>query len=387
MNRFGDILRYELKKLFVSKVSILTFLLCAGFLCGLTVAEYLLISPEDIHVAERERALEGRELDEVLLSRVVDTAKEYGGFSKIPKDNLYHHLAVYINRLMGSHMSVEGISGNYSLDSLTAEKAYQTRMDILHYLYGYFQLTDSEKEYWKQREAAIQKPFVWHANYGVWSMKRNFSLLALLAVMMLGICLAGVFASEHVFRTDDLIRSTRNGKNTVTAAKILAGEIFSAFAGILLLAAVQIPHVVFNGFHGLNTVCQMIVPFCSYPYTTGRLLAVCVCIYLEAVLLTGALVMLLSCTLKNAIAAAGIVCGAVLLDLFTVVSPQLRMLSQVRSLTPLQVLINSSMTDPRLFRIGGYYLTAYQTAGILYLLLTVLACMGTFAVYSSRART
>jgi len=46
------------------------------------------------------------------------------------------------------------------------------------------------------------------------------------------------------------------------------------------------------------------------------------------------------------------------------------LLSQLRYLTPAQVLINSSMADPRLFRVFGLVLTPMQSANVLFLLVT-----------------
>ena len=75
----------------------------------------------------------------------------------------------------------------------------------------------------------------------------------------------------------------------------------------------------------------------------------------------------------NSMAAAGIICVGLVMDLFFSIPPELGLLSQLRYLTPAQVLINSSMADPRLLRVFGLVLTPLQSAGWLYLVLLVTA--------------
>ena len=84
----------------------------------------------------------------------------------------------------------------------------------------------------------------------------------------------------------------------------------------------------------------------------------------------------LGCLVIGAMVMLGLV-----LDLFLSLPPHLGLLSQLRYLTPAQVLINSSMADPRLLRIFGLVLTPLQSAGLVYLILTVAAAAGVRSLY------
>lgn len=57
------------------------------------------------------------------------------------------------------------------------------------------------------------------------------------------------------------------------------------------------------------------------------------------------------------------------------------MLSQLRYLTPAQVLINSSMADPRLLRVFGLVLTPMQSAGLLYLAAAIVSAAAVRSLY------
>ena len=87
MNNLGVLLKYELKKLIVNKVTILSLIVGAGFLFGITMAQYLLISPNDKYIAKRDSVLDGRPFDEMLINEVTETAVEFDRLDQIPADN------------------------------------------------------------------------------------------------------------------------------------------------------------------------------------------------------------------------------------------------------------------------------------------------------------
>ncbi|MBQ6520752.1 MAG: hypothetical protein IJI14_18765 [Anaerolineaceae bacterium] len=388
MANFRTLLGFELKKMFFNKITIILLILFAGFLFGITMLEYIVISPEDQFVSRREAELEGKPLDEEMMSRIFEESARYGGLAELNGSSIYYHIARYVNRAQGAYLDIADISASYnSPDTLTAEKFYQNREELLNYLHDYFHLTDDEKSYWNSREAKIEKPFIWQANYGVSSMKANFGMLTALAALTIGISVSGIFASESRFRTDSLIQCTRKGTKTLPFVKILSGELFSLIVGILLLAAVQLPHIFFNGFDGFETVCQLITPFSSYRCTSGELVLIFTGVYILAILLLGAVTAFLSLMMNSTIAAGGFVCITILLDLFLTIPPKLRILSQIRFLTPIQVLINSSMMDPRLVRIGSSWLTNFQTSACLYAILIVIFSCSTLLLCRKNRRS
>ena len=153
-------------------------------------------------------------------------------------------------------------------------------------------------------------------------MKSNFGAALVLFCMIAAVSLAGVFAGEKSQRTDSLVLCTKEGKKSLWLIKFAAGEIFSLAAGTLLLAAVQLPHVIFNGLHGIDAAWQLVVPFSSYPYTAGHMLALLILDYYLGCLVVGSIAMLLSILIGNAVASASVICVAVILDLFVALPPQ-----------------------------------------------------------------
>ena len=372
MEIYAELLRFELRKIFRGRIAIPALVVSAGMLMGIALINYLVVSPYDRGVYEREAGVEGRALDDALLTELAAEAEEAGGLSGIEPDSPYYHLAGYISRMQGTYLTIgEGLESDAGNKELTATSVYQMREDLLDYIYDYFRLSDADKQWWKEKEDEIEKPFVWRANFGIYSMKSVFGAAMNLFCMIAAVCLAGVYAGEKNYSTDAFVLSTKEGKRSLWLVKFAAGEIFAIAAGTMLLIAGMLPHVLFNGMHGSNAPWQLIVPLCAYPYTAGQMLARYILTYYLGCLVIGALVMLFSVLFMNSMAAAGITCVGLVVDLFLSIPPELGLLSQLRYLTSAQVLINSSMADPRLLHIFGLVLTPMQSAGLFYLVLLV----------------
>ena len=382
MTNFSELLRFELKKIFLSRITILSLTVSTGMLLGIALINYLVVSPYDRGVYEREAALEGRTLDDALLAELAEEAEEAGSLSEIGQDSPYYHLAGYISRMQGTYLTIgNGTESGTGNKELTAESVYRMREELLDYIYDYFRLSDADKQWWKEKEDTIEKPFVWQANFGIYSMKSTFGAAMNLFCMIAAVCLASVYAGERSHGTDSFVLSTKEGKRSLWLVKFAAGEIFALAAGTLLLIAGMVPHVLFNGLHGINSPWQLIVPLCAYPYTAGQMLARYILTYYLGCLVIGALVMLFSVLFMNSMAAAGIICVGLVMDLFFSIPPELGLLSQLRYLTPAQVLINSSMADPRLLRVVGLVLTPQQSAELFYLVLLVAVAAGVRSLY------
>ena len=106
MANFSALLRFELKKIFLSRITILALAAGAGMLLGITMVNYVVINPYDRGVYEREAALEGRPLDDALMAELAEEAEEAGGLSGIGRESPYYHLAGYISRMQGTYLTI-----------------------------------------------------------------------------------------------------------------------------------------------------------------------------------------------------------------------------------------------------------------------------------------
>ena len=127
---YAELLRFELKKIFLSKITILAIVVSTGMLLGIALINYLVVNPYDRGVYEREAALEGRALDDALLAELAAEAEEAGGLSGIGPDSPFYHLAGYISRMQGTYLTIgnDTESGTGNLER-TAESVWQFRAD------------------------------------------------------------------------------------------------------------------------------------------------------------------------------------------------------------------------------------------------------------------
>ena len=82
--------------------------------------------------------------------------------------------------------------------------------------------------------------------------------------------------------------------------------------------------------------------------------------------------------------AAGTVFALILCDLFGSVPTHMRVLSQIRYLTPIYVLLNSNVPDMRLTKLFGTYLISFQTGSLLYLLCGLLLVIVIVRIFRRR---
>lgn len=109
-------------------------------------------------------------------------------------------------------------------------------------------------------------------------------------------------------------------------------------------------------------------------------------VFILGCVLTGILTMLLSLLFDRSMGAAGTIFAIILFDLFGNVPTSMRMLSQLRYLTPITVLLNTNVPDMRLTKIFSRYLISFQTAPILYVLLGMILIIITVRIFRRRYR-
>ncbi len=375
MHNFGILFRYEMKRIWRTRAALPALLVCSAVLFLLSLLEGVVIDPAERAVFRAEQSLNGRAVDDALIGEMIAemTADEATHSMVLPEGSPYRNLGKFLSRSTGAAMTtIEGLSEPPELSELTEDSLYATREEILRFLWDYFRLTDGEKAYWSARETEIAKPFVWQSAAGVRHIRSGFMALTAVFCIVAGVCLAGVFAGDRVARTDALVLSSRYGRRDVFLVRVLAGEASGLLIGASLYASLNLPYLLFYGLRGSDALWQLITPLSSYACSAGRMLLTYTGVFFLACLAVSALYLLLSLLTGNTAAVTGAGFALVILDLFLTLPPRLRVVSQLRYLSPIQVLGNSSFSDPRLLRLPGQYFSSFQTAAVLYVLLAVL---------------
>lgn len=207
-------------------------------------------------------------------------------------------------------------------------------------------------------------------------MKRFLTLLGFefkkiargrVAVASLALCAALLFALTLI--SEMVARPEGSGARTLTGRAVDDGfvaEVADAAARAGGLTAVPPESPYCQAARWMNRMLGNSVSIADVSGDVAPDMLTAGALYGLICLLTGAAVMALSVWLQNAMAVTGIVGAMVTADLFITVPARLRVLSQMRYLTPIQIMINSAMTDPRLILLFGRYVTPLQAAAMLY---------------------
>lgn len=190
--------------------------------------------------------------------------------------------------------------------------------------------------------------------------------------IMIAVCLANVFAEEHMRKTDQLILCTRYGKNRCYFAKVVAGITFGVVSGGISFFVTTITILMLYGAEGKDVLIQILFPSCSRDRTVGQVVILFAVIYVIVCLLWSILTLFLSEATKNGVAVTGIITGVLFIAMILEIPYSYRVLSQVWEWFPVRLMAIWQLGDNRLVKILGIYLNNFEAATLLYLLTCVL---------------
>lgn len=387
----GALYRYELKKLLKRKliwVMLALFLIITVFslLSGL-IGEYYVngvpyLSHYEIFLLNRkyERALTGRKIDQKLIdemvlgyekrNRLIDSA----GDTPTDEDRVTINEAseTYVRPYKSVHdflNTASPFSAEEIESGAVSEAAfYESRMDRLQENWRDACLTDGEKAFLTQKEQTLEKPFTFAYKEGYSALFEAVYTIGIFLLLLIIVCLSGLFPEEHLRRTDQLLLCAKNGKAPLYLAKIMAGVSFcigistfiSVFAFVLVFCV--------YGADGFQSAFQLIYPLSSFSLTAGEAVLICYGILIVTAALTGLIVMLVSELLRNSTATLAVCAGFLFLGLFLNIPEQYRVLAQIWDYLPNCFPAVWNIFDFRLIRVFGRFLPAWQTVPVIYLL-------------------
>ena len=203
------------------------------------------------------------------------------------------------------------------------------------------------------------------------------TLLALLA-LVIGMVFSGVFADEHMRKTDQLALCSRHGRGMLYRAKLLAAVTLGVAATFIVGGVTLVSFGILYGYgKNWNAPLQMHLETSPYALTMGEAIVIMLVLLLLSALLHSVLTLVLSAWTKSSVATMSLMTAYILGTVLISVPGQLRALSQCVSLLPAQLVRGTAFCDMRLVGGAGHYLTNWQTGMLLYPLLTLgLALLG-----------
>ena len=399
MNTLGVLYRYECRKLFQKKLVWVSLILCvvvALISCSAELIGGVYVDGERIdssyHYAltdlEYMKKLSGRAIDQTLLEETVAAyrqipdiagrhyigSEEYQQIAR-PYSDIFNFVHV-TTMLQPSQVMYE-----WEPDE---QEFYQMQNEFFEEYWETLQLTEGEKQFWRNRHDQMETPLIYQESYIYSKLYSTFQAIGLFALFMQAICLAGVFSDEYSRKTDQLNLCTVNGRKGLYWAKLLAGISFAAGTS-LLLAVVSFVWLGFlYGRGNASTLLQFVFRSCAEPITCGQAVLIADGLMIVTVVLIAVFTMFLSEWTHNNIATLSIVGTILILDMMVSIPRPLRALAQLWEWLPFNILAFHRIFDAYTLPLFGLHLTAWQALPPIYLITAVgLVLMGQ-KIYRSR---
>lgn len=257
---------------------------------------------------------------------------------------------------------------------------YEKRQKMLEENWKYYLLTSEEKEYWRMQEEKLENPVVFQYAE-VYSILLSFAYSVGLSVLVvIAVCLSGIFPEEHVRKTDQQILSSKYGRDVIYRAKLLAGLSFGACVSLIFSVFSIVTAFLLYGIDGFGAPIQMIYPEASSTLSAGEMMLLAYGKIIVAGIFVSMIVMVLSEALHSTIGTLSIVMGVIILSMFfNVPVEQYRILSQLWSYLPSEYVAawNIDMVNPRTVPLFGRFFMSWQVGPVVYGILgAILAFLG-----------
>ena len=383
MNNLGVLYRYEIKKLIRRKIVwitgvIILALALLSITADVTGKYYVDGEVYDTHYhmmetdREYDRKISGREINQELMEEM------QAAYRKVPADALRYSLTdeyqTYARPYSQIYQIVRKVMGFSDLEDICAWEVDEAVFyDVFSenneaaYISGF--LTEGEKAYWRKKEEALEKPFVFGYAEGYWKLISSAQTISVMMLLFCAICLSDIFTREHTLRTDQLLLSSRFGKRQVYFAKAAAGMSFVLICTFVMAIIVVFTSLGIYGSDGFSVMIQIAVAGYPLQLKAGIVVIMMYAMMILAVLLTAAFVIMLSELFRSSTATLAAVSGIILIPLFVHVPSQLRVLAQIWGYLPGRLLNTDTIMGVRLLPFFGDYLTMWQATPLIYILL------------------
>lgn len=381
MKNFGTLYRYELKKLVGQKLSWLIVILLSVFCI------YAISKDSDGNVTTLESIDQNGNLIEndisgkCVLINSRDSARKINGqimddsffakmrrsISNIPTDKLreyflledgtyYHVFAGCLDGLLREPLSA------------TSTEFYAARKEQMEAWWDNKNLSEGEKDYWREQTSRIQYPMVYQRPWiGTNSLFSFHETLLRIVPLLAGICLCRIFSEDHRTRVNALIFSSKKSRILLYWAKVLAGLTVVLFVATFVIGVIMATNIAIWGAEGFDACVQMIDRICALPTTVGNIIFIIQVWVVTYALLCGSVTMLLS-LLTHSSSVAFIVSVVSMGYLSRVYPPS----SQITDFLPHRMIEWNALSNVRLVNIFGIYLDHFQSGLLLYLAITIL---------------
>ena len=356
MSQLGILYQYEMKKILKRKMTWIAFIgavLIMLIVCyeallnnysetNAQTGESVRFSAYDrvIQRGEQAEKLNGRLIDDALLKEMQtafaavasqETMLENGSMTgtmitAVSENEAMEEKLAQQRRLYDAvYNYVRGVVGNNKVHTVDAAAFYDERQRTITAYEDTEFLTGGEREYWRGHERQTPYPYYW--DQGPSMMLACIKTLLALLALVIGMVFSGVFADEHMRKTDQLALCSRHGRGMLYRAKLLAAVTLGVAATFIVGGVTLVSFGILYGYgKNWNAPLQMHLETSPYALTMGEAIVIMLVLLLLSALLHSVLTLVLSAWTKSSVATMSLMTAYILGTVLISVPGQLRAL-------------------------------------------------------------
>ena len=340
--------KYELKKIFSQKFFVLAFVLLFIFSMGISVTPMITGS---INAVKQKSIITGRTLDDSLFQEFYENRKS---------DKYYD-----INEFIKYCLNLE------DFEDASASEIYEGRLKQLQREFNTDNLTEGERQYWLQKEKELVKPFVYQRDDAYSEIYNVVYVLNFAILILMTLSITGIFADEKITGADQILFSSKYGRNKLFTAKVLASLTVGFIVPTIMYVAIVGVNLVVYGIDGYNAAIQIHMPTSLYSFTMGDSVWIMYGQLLTASFVYVGFALLLSIATNNHAASTAAMVVLMFLSMFNIPA-RYRVISQIWDLIPSGHIGSWSLMKFQLIKIFGNYYNSVEYSCVVWIILTII---------------
>ena len=396
MNNLLTMYRYELKKLLQKKLVWISLFICMAAivfsilfpLSGTYYANGVAISTNyEQHLIDQgyRKALSGKFIDQSLLEETISAYKDLPIDTKYVLTEEYQIYARPYSEIFNLIQAWTGMNKKATVQWIPDETAlYDSLLERFEEIAINNHLTEEEIVYWQEKADTLTTPMVYQFHEAYRNILENFLIVGFMMLLFATIALASSFPDEHMYRTDQLVLCTTNGKMRLYWVKLMSGITVGCVGALLLTILTWVLCLCVFGTDGFNTMIQIFYTTYAGNITIGQACLIAYGCLLMTSILMSVFVMFLSELFHSSIAAISITTAMILAGMLVQPPVEYRILGQIWDYLPTCFLAMWNTFDVRLVSLFGMHFTSYQIVPLLYVVVAVLLAFLGSRIYCRR---
>lgn len=349
--------KYELKKLFSQKAFICSFLLLFLVLNAISLTPIVTGSINDVKAKDE---LSSRLIDDSLINE----------FNNDSENIKYLDIKEFIKYCTNSN----------EYKGLSSSDIYSKRLETTEKFIEEDYLTIQENNYWDRKSSGIEVPFIYKRADAYTEVYNSVYVMNFIDLILVAIAITGIFADESSSGADQIIFSSKYGKNKLFFAKIFAALTIGIIIPSIMFGFILLTNIFVYGNVGFNTPIQVFLPTVLYPISIGESVITMYFLLLTASIVYVCFASFLSVLTKNRSVSTAALVVLMFLSMFNIPN-KYRFFSQIWNIIPSGHIGTWTYIDYRLINIFGHYFNTIEYSSVIWICVSILFIIISKSIY------